>query len=462
MKKIILFSTALLILLLGCRSEKSIDIVVEQIDLPKIKKEVSASPELIKRNIETTVNVLREESKPKRKLRIFNPTPTPTGRAWPILKRIQKNEPRRIVYETTENTISVAEKTIGNFLDKAFQPTPSPTSIPKMATQFSIKRDSLLNLSDYYDFENLAKNQVKGDVDGLQWGRDLVAENETFYIGKENFEQYWSIGSIEDEVGYFYSSESGYANPEIKFGYVVDGGDNAEGLCGSNLNGYEGYMTHDGNWTSVAWGVYNGIIGPIIDGAFDYNRRGIKDDVYTITFGTRASDCYQGQLLFLQGGKLGIIDPIKITKDGQLYLNWWLVDIDEGVNSINRKRSYDDLIEQTSFFDEFYGPSVLNVQVNDEIHYSGAYEYHSRLNNKPMWVNRECGDIGSEYQYCYIFWYQDIYGARDEYGNLIDEGTWVLQPVLPTFEWLAHSYTDAEWPWGGGWSSNISRISGGK
>ena len=75
-----------------------------------------------------------------------------------------------------------------------------------------------------------------------------------------------------------------------------------------------------------------------------------------------------------------------------------------------------------------------------------------------MWVNEECGDLGSTYQYCYIFWYQDINGARRDNGELIDQGTWVLQSVLPSHEWNAHAYTDAEWPWGGGWSDSITQL----
>ena len=471
MKKKILFPTLLLLILFGCRGEKTVDEVVERIDLPKIPKEISVAPEIIKKNVETTVEVLREKPKPIRKLRIFNPTPTPTGRIWPVINIIQKNEPRRIVYETTENTISVAEKAIGNIFDIAFNPTPTPIPPPEpkissntnknvrnsihiFNQDVSFKRAALLSLDDYW-LEELAKEKVMGDVDGLQWGRLLLSEGESFYIGQEKFANLFSVGSIKDEIGYFYSTQSGYANPDIKYGYVVDGG---EGLCGSGHNGYQGYITQNGNMSNVTWGVYDGVISPIAEGAFSYE--GIKDEVYTITFGTRASDCYQGQLLFLQGGKLGIIDPIKMTNDGKLFINWWLVDIDLGMRSMKREKTFNDLFEQKDFFNDFYGPPGLKVQVNDDIHYSGEYEYHSQINNKPVWINRECGDAGSQYQYCYIFWYQDIHGARDTYGNLIDDGTWVLQPVLPSNEWKAHAYTDADWPWGGGWTDNIVGVWG--
>jgi len=471
MKKKILFPTLLLLILFGCRGEKTVDEVVERIDLPKIPKEISVAPEIIKKNVETTVEVLREKPKPIRKLRIFNPTPTPTGRIWPVINIIQKNEPRRIVYETTENTISVAEKAIGNIFDIAFNPTPTPIPPPEpkissntnknvrnsihiFNRDVSLKREALFSLDDYL-LEELAKEKVMGDVDGLQWGRLLLSEGESFYIGQEKFANLFSVGSIKDEIGYFYSTQSGYANPDIKYGYVVDGG---EGLCGSGHNGYQGYITQNGNMSNVTWGVYDGVISPIAEGAFSYE--GIKDEVYTITFGTRASNCYQGQLLFLQGGKLGIIDPIKMTNDGKLFINWWLVDIDLGMRSMKREKTFNDLFEQKDFFNDFYGPPGLKVQVNDAIHYSGEYEYHSEINNKPVWINRECGDAGSQYQYCYIFWYQDIHGARDAYGNLIDDGTWVLQPVLPSDQWNAHAYTDADWPWGGGWTDNIVGVWG--
>ena len=472
MKKKILFSAFLIIsIFMGCRGEETVDKVVERIDLPKVSKDSPVSPEVIKKNIETTVKVIKQESRPQRKLRIFNSTPTPTGRIWPVLDKIKKNEPRRIVYETTENTISVAEKTLENILDLAFNPNPTPTPTPKpkipsndekirnsnqniLNSNISMTRDAFLAMDDIW-LEDLGKEKIMGDVDGLQWGRLLISENESFYIGQEKFENLFSVGSIKDEIGYFYSSQSGYANPDIKYGYVVDGG---EGLCGSSHNGYQGYITQNGNMSNITWGVYDGVISPIAEGAFSYE--GIKDEVYTITFGTRASNCYQGQLLFLQGGKLGIIDPIKMTNDGKLFINWWLVDIDLGMRSMKREKTFNDLFEQKDFFNDFYGPPGLKVQVNDSTHYSGEYEYHSEINNKPVWINRECGDAGSKYQYCYIVWYQDINGARDNYGSLIDDGTWVLQPVLPSNEWNAHAYTDSEWPWGGGWSDNISRIAG--
>ena len=143
-----------------------------------------------------------------------------------------------------------------------------------------------------------------------------------------------------------------------------------------------------------------------------------------------------------------------MTNDGKLFINWWLVDIDLGMRSMKREKTFNDLFEQKDFFNDFYGPPGLKVQVNDDIHYSGEYKYHSQINNKPVWINRECGDAGSQYQYCYIFWYQDIHRARD------DDGTWVLQPVLPSNEWKAHAYTDADWPWGGGWTDNIVGVWG--
>ena len=479
MKKIILFSIFFILLSLGCRGEKTVDKAIEKIDLPKVQKGVPAAPEIIKKNVETTVEVLREKPKPIRKLRIFNPTPTPTGRIWPVIDKIKKNEPRRIVYETTENTISLAEKTLGNILDLAFNPTSTPTPQdqtklnPKSLIETKIEatktenpnlrssginmtRDAFLTMDDMW-FEDLGKEKVMGDVDGLQWGRLLISENESFNIGQEKFANMFSVGSIQDEIGYFYSTQSGYANPDIKYGYVVDGG---EGLCGSGHNGYQGYITQNGNMSNVTWGVYDGVISPIAEGAFSYERiinevlKPLKDEVYTITFGTRASNCYQGQLLFLQGGKLGIIDPIKMTNDGKLFINWWLVDIDLGMRSMKREKTFNDLFEQKDFFNDFYGPPGLKVQVNDDIHYSGEYKYHSQINNKPVWINRECGDAGSQYQYCYIFWYQDIHRARD------DDGTWVLQPVLPSNEWKAHAYTDADWPWGGGWTDNIVGVWG--
>ena len=179
MKKLFLFSIFFILLSLGCRGEKTVDKAIEKIDLPKVQKGVPAAPEIIKKNVETTVEVLREKPKPIRKLRIFNPTPTPTGRIWPVINIIQKNEPRRIVYETTENTISVAEKAIGNIFDIAFNPTPTPIPPPEPEMSggdalissleregVSFKRAGLFSLDDYW-LEELAKEKVMGDVDGL-------------------------------------------------------------------------------------------------------------------------------------------------------------------------------------------------------------------------------------------------------------------------------------------------------
>ena len=147
MKKKFLFSAFLIIsIFMGCRGEETVDKVVERIDLPKVSKDSPVSPEFIKKNIETTVKVIKQESRPQRKLRIFNSTPTPTGRIWPVLDKIKKNEPRRIVYETTENTISVAEKTLENILDLAFNPTPTPTPKPKIPSNDEKIRNSNQNI----------------------------------------------------------------------------------------------------------------------------------------------------------------------------------------------------------------------------------------------------------------------------------------------------------------------------
>jgi hypothetical protein len=445
------------ITLISC-SNADVDYVVDKIELPKAEKNISVSTQEIKKNIETVVKVVTEKPV-RKKLRKIQPTPTPSGRLWPVIKIIEKNQPRNKIYETTAKTVvtttetlNQTAKTLEKSLDKtleliSFKEKPVITPQAKPFSQIvnnNFKTETiegLSELSNYIDMGMMDYGTLgSSKKDGLQWGRELIGDGELFHIGAEHFEHMFSIGSIGDEIGYFYSG-GGYSNPKVNFGNIVE----APSLCGRDHIGYEGLITQYGNWSSIGWG---GAEGPQ-DASFD-------KEVYTVTFGTRDSDCYQGQLFFRQGGKIGFFDPIKITSEGKLLLNWWL--LDEGFSDINRKDSFEDLKEQDIFFKDFFGPQNLYVEVEDANHYSGDYTYHSNVNSRQMWVNEECGDLGSTYQYCYIFWYQDIYGARDDNGELIDQGTWVLQPVLPSHEWSAHAYTDAEWPWGGGWSDSITQL----
>ena len=456
----ILVITIFTLTLINC-SNDDLDYVVEKIELPVTEKNISLTTQEIKKNIETVVKVVTE--KPiRRKLRKIQPTPTPSGRLWPVIKVIEKNEPRKIIYETTAQTIETTTetldqtaRTIEKSLDKTLElisfkekpkvvPQAKPISQKVNNNNFKTETiEGLMELSNYIDMEMMDYGTLGGSKkDGLQWGRELVGDGELFHIGAEHFEHMFSIGSLENEIGYFYSG-GGYSNPKVNFGNVVE----APSLCGRDHIGYEGLITQYGNWSNIAWG---GAEGPQ-DASFD-------KEVYTVSFGTRFSNCYQGQLFFRQGGKIGFFDPIKITSEGKLLLNWWL--LDEGFNDINRKDSFEDLDEQKIFFNDFFGPQNLYIEVEDVSHYSGDYTLYSNsnVNSRQMWVNEECGDLGSKYQYCYIFWYQDINGARYDDGELIDQGTWVLQPVLPSHEWNAHAYTDAEWPWGGGWSDSITQL----
>tara|TARA_B110000263_G_scaffold87262_1_gene76277 strand:- start:303 stop:1721 length:1419 start_codon:yes stop_codon:yes gene_type:complete len=447
----------LFIFIIGCSNDE-VDKAVKKIDLPKAEKNISASTEEIKKNIETVVRVITEKPV-RRKLRKIQPSPTPSARLWPVIKIIEKNEPRKIIYETTTQTIETTTealdktaRTLEKTLDKTLElisfkekPQVVPQANPitqKVNNNFRTETiEDLSELSNYIDMGIMDYGTLgSSKKDGLQWGRELIGDGELFHIGAEHFEHMFSIASIGNQIGYFYSG-GGYSNPKVNFGNIVE----APSLCGRDHIGYEGLITQYGNWSSIDWG---GADGPQ-DASFD-------KDVYTVSFGTRDSDCYQGQLFFRQGGKIGFFDPIKITSEGKLLLNWWL--LDEGFSDINRKDSFEDLNEQEIFFKDFFGPQNLYVEVEDANHYSGDYTYHSNINYRQMWVNEECGELGTKYQNCYIFWYQDINGARSENGELIDQGTWVLQPVLPSHEWNAHAYTDAEWPWGGGWSDSITQL----
>lgn len=447
------------LIIMSC-TNVDVDETVKKIDLPLTEKNISVSAEEIKKNIETVVKVVTEKPK-RRKLRKIQstptPTPTPSGRLWPVIDVIEKNEPRKIIYETTAQTIETTTETldqtarsIEKTLDKTLEIISfkeKPKVLPQMISQ-NVNRnfttEKIQELSYMYNYIDMGMMDYgtlgSSKKDGLQWGRELIADGELFHIGDEMFEHMFSIGSIERETGYFYSG-GGYSNPKVTFGNVVE----APSLCARDTIGYEGLITQFGNWSSISW-----------DGAEGPQNASFDKEVYTVTFGTRFSNCYQGQLFFRQGGKIGFFDPIKITSEGKLLLNWWL--LDEGFTDINRKDSFEDLDEQKIFFKDFFGPQNLYIEVEDASDYSGDYIYHSNVNSRQMWVNEECGDLGSTYQYCYIFWYQDINGARRDNGELIDQGTWVLQSVLPSHEWNAHAYTDAEWPWGGGWSDSITQL----
>jgi hypothetical protein len=78
----------LFIFIIGCSNDE-VDKAVKKIDLPKAEKNISASTEEIKKNIETVVRVITEKPV-RRKLRKIQPSPTPSARLWPVIKMNQE------------------------------------------------------------------------------------------------------------------------------------------------------------------------------------------------------------------------------------------------------------------------------------------------------------------------------------------------------------------------------------
>ncbi len=78
-------------------------------------------------------------------------------------------------------------------------------------------------------------------------------------------------------------------------------------------------------------------------------------------------------------------------------------------------------------------------------HYAGDYVEQGEFNGHPMWVKKDCGEPGSQYEFCYIYSHK--------------EGLWVLQPVQPVAgEWLAHSYTLGTTPWENFWEGDVQEV----
>ena len=78
-------------------------------------------------------------------------------------------------------------------------------------------------------------------------------------------------------------------------------------------------------------------------------------------------------------------------------------------------------------------------------HYAGDYVEQGEFNGHPMWVKKDCGEQGSQYEFCYIYSHK--------------EGLWVLQPVQPVAgEWLAHSYTLGTTPWENFWEGDVQEV----
>jgi hypothetical protein len=82
--------------------------------------------------------------------------------------------------------------------------------------------------------------------------------------------------------------------------------------------------------------------------------------------------------------------------------------------------------------------------------YTGDYWLDGEYNGHPLWVNWECGNPGSQFEYCYIY--------RHPVGFTSSGWVWVIQPIPPSDEWSANAYTDGRWPWKKEWSGDVNSV----
>ena len=82
--------------------------------------------------------------------------------------------------------------------------------------------------------------------------------------------------------------------------------------------------------------------------------------------------------------------------------------------------------------------------------YTGDYWSNGEYNGHPLWINWECGNPGSQFEYCYIY--------RHPVGFTNSGWVWVIQPIPPSDEWSANAYTDGRWPWKKAWSGDVNSV----
>ena len=96
-------------------------------------------------------------------------------------------------------------------------------------------------------------------------------------------------------------------------------------------------------------------------------------------------------------------------------------------------------------WNEPYWIFVDHKDTNGNHQYTGDYWMDGYWDGKPVWINFECGTPGGQWEWCYVF----------KYNNT----SWVLQPLPPSTEWLANSYNDnGGWPWEGSWSGDVIHV----
>ena len=72
-------------------------------------------------------------------------------------------------------------------------------------------------------------------------------------------------------------------------------------------------------------------------------------------------------------------------------------------------------------WNEPYWIFVDHKDTNGNHQYTGDYWMDGYWDGKPVWINFECGTPGGQWEWCYVF----------KYNNT----SWVLQPLPPSTEW---------------------------
>ena len=136
----------------------------------------------------------------------------------------------------------------------------------------------------------------RGRDDGVLWGTATIGDLEFFDL--DGGAQHYTFAS-ERGLGYFYGTD--YAEPDMYFANVA--GPPAE--CARDFVGYTGTPSLN-QLSNVS--------------TLDYTS------LYAVMFGTRESDCYTGLLVYRQGDRYGVIDPIRIDSQRNLHISWWTGD----------------------------------------------------------------------------------------------------------------------------------------
>jgi len=128
---------------------------------------------------------------------------------------------------------------------------------------------------------------------GIITGIGVVADGHVFNFGTGDI-YYSRVG--DGAHGYLYGSS--YSLPHLYFGDVI----RAPSPCASNYSGYQG-----------------------VEDISDFAN--VEDHTFTalhgIMVGDKASECYQGILLFHQGMYYGGIDILDIDNEGNLHYRFW-------------------------------------------------------------------------------------------------------------------------------------------